>query len=356
MSEGALVYTFVYNYFMEKIPGFRVVGDARDEIKQQEKEKIENKLINHIGSLSESDKKQMDRYEYPKSQTEIAVLDFVNQETNRLREECGAESYDIPIENYHIIPDDVYKKINGESSDAVCFNERQGVMFKASEFRSNPVNFGSVALHETLHLKGHFTIEVEEDGNGEVETTPFREGVSARAAQKKGLNGEYHEHFKGLHEAIVSEQQKRSTPNLLNIPELADEKERLNSPEAILLKEKISKKRNIDIGDVVWVGDNEKEYETINYEKQRKVLRYICDQIQQDFKDKYNSTDDVFKEFLSAQFTGRLLPIARLVESSFGEGSFRLLGDMGSDRFSPVLSLENLKKTRSRFLKNKKLE
>lgn len=112
MSEGALVYTFVYNYFMEKIPGFRVVGDAHDEIKQQEKEKIENRLVDYIKSLSDLDRKTIEKYEYPKSQKEIALLNFANQETNRLRKECGVETYNVPIENYHIIPEEMYKKLN----------------------------------------------------------------------------------------------------------------------------------------------------------------------------------------------------------------------------------------------------
>ena len=58
------------------------------------------------------------------------------------------------------------------------------------------------------------------------------------------------------------------------------------------------------------------------------------------------NADEVFQEFSNAQFNGRLMTIARLVEGTFGKGSFRILGNMDTDSNSATLCLETLKKLR----------
>jgi len=45
------------------------------------------------------------------------------------------------------------------------------------------------------------------------------------------------------------------------------------------------------------------------------------------------------------------LPIARLMEKTFGEGSFRLLGNMETSNESGILHLESLQKARARYLR-----
>lgn len=332
---------------MEKIPGLRIVGDASEEIKGAAKIVIESRLTNHVHSLSEKDREYIVQHEYPKTEQELVLIDFANSETNRLREEVGLEPYDIPAENYRLIPEKVYKEIGGTGIfDAVTFFIKQGILFNAELFRDNPVFFGSVALHESLHLKGHFTVEAEEIG-GKISITPYREGITARAAQKKKSQGENHSHLIGLHEAIVAEQQKHSMQNLLALPVLKKEMERLSSEDVRALSEKISKKIGIPKEDLIWVGENENEYKSIPYRSQRKVLRYTCEEIEKQFPEKYQSADEVFKEFLKAQFTGRLLPVARLVENTFGKGSFRRLGDMEINQEGGILTLEAMKKLRT---------
>ncbi|MDD5318621.1 MAG: hypothetical protein PHF79_02255 [Candidatus Pacebacteria bacterium] len=336
---------------MEKIPGFRIVGGASEEEKQKTRTEIESHLVDHIATLPEHGRKELEKLEYPKTETEVKLIEFANDETSRLREACGLEVYDIPLDNYHIVPPEVYKKIS-EEGQGIAFTNfgKQIIAINAFNLRSNPVHFGSSILHETLHLKGHLTFEVEKLGE-KIKQTPFREGVTVFPAQKKGLNREYHEHFSGLHEAIVSEQEKKSFSHMMDLPILKEEKDRLNSAEAKELKEKISKERKVPIDDIVWVNQKGDDYEAVVYRMQRKVLSFICEEIQKEFPEEYENAEQVFKEFLKAHFTGRLLPIARLVEKTFGEGGFRMLGNMGTDRASGVLCYESMRKARLRAIK-----
>jgi len=135
---------------------------------------------------------------------------------------------------------------------------------------------------------------------------------------------------------------------MMDIPELESEKTRMSSEQSPLLKESIAKKLNIPKEDILWVGDSEQECKILAYEKQRDVLSYVCREISTQFTEEYSTPDNVYREFLRAHFTGRLLPIARLVEGTFGKSSFRLLGDMKTDRESGVTTLEALRKSKLR--------
>jgi len=338
---------------MEKGPEIRIIGEASTEKKEQVKKEIEKALFNHFESLSPQEQEQLKKFEYPKSEKELALIDFANKETPRLMQEAGIESYDVPAENFHIIPPELYKKAAGDNGMATAFNTKQGALFDAQYFRDNPVNFGAVALHEMLHLKAHFSMEVQEEGE-KINKTPYREGVTVRALQKYGYHGKYHEHFFGLHEAIVAKTEKRLLARLLDCPELAKEKEWLISDEAKEMRRKLAEGKEIPEDDIVWVGKKGKDdWEIILYLQQRNVLNYVCAEIQKQFPDQFQSADDVYKVFLHAHFTGRLLPIARLVKKTFGEGSFRLLGNMDTDGESGVLHLESLKKARARQTREK---
>lgn len=338
---------------MEKIPDFRTIGSASLEHKEKIRDELVEKLFSHFESLSPEDQKILEKQEYPKTEVELALIGFANRETSRLMQDADVEPHDIPEENYHIIPTELYEKIAGEGSSATAKSTEQGIIFDAAEVRGNAVYFGAVALHETLHLKARLVMEVS--GNEDkISATPYREGVSIRALQKQGYHGEYHTHFDGLHEAIVAETEKRFLGKLLDEPQLSKEKEWLETKEAKDLKKKISEIKGVPEEDIVWVGEGgDNDWERVGYSSQRMVLSYLCDEIHKEFSGEYKSPDEVYKVFLNAHFTGRLLSIARLIEKTFGEGSFRLLGNMETDKVSGLKHLDSLKKERMRFLRDK---
>lgn len=340
---------------MENGPKIRTVGAASEEKKHDARSKIKRNFFDHFQSLSKEEQKELIKFEYPKSEIQFALIDFANKETSRLMQESSVAPYDIPADNFHIIPTELYKKAAGDGGDATAFSTKQGALFDAKYFRDKPVYFGAVIFHEMLHLKAHFSIEVEENDNKST-VTPYREGVTVRALQKHGYHGNYHEHFDGLHEAIVSETEKRFLNRLLDHPGLKKEKEWLMSDKAISKKIQFAREKNISVDDVIWTGKGgEKEGRALYYTSQREVFGYLCLEIQKQFSSQYKNSDEVYKVFLAAHFTGKLLPISRLVEKTFGEGGFRLLGNMSStNRDSGVLCLEALKKARARMTTHSK--
>jgi hypothetical protein len=342
---------------MKEGPEFRIVGGSSPEKKEEAKKELEEAFFRHFESLSPEERKLLRKFEYPKSETELALIDFANKETSKLMQEAGLKPYEIPVENLHIIPPELYRNFASPGSLATTLIPKQEILFDAQNFRDNPVNFGAIALHEMLHLKAHFSMEVEEKEEN-LEKTPYREGVSVKALQRHGYHGKYHVHFAGLHEAIVAETEKRLIPKLLEQPVLIKEKEWLNSQKAKNIKEEIAKKEEVPLDDIFWVSkDVDKEencdYRYIAYRQQRDVLNYVCAEIQKQFPEKFQNPDDVYKLFLNAHFTGRLLEIGRLVEKTFGKESFRILGNMGTEGKSAVLCFETLKKMRLRQKKKR---
>ena len=92
---------------MEKGPKIRIIGGASVEKKNQTKNEIKQAFFNHFDSLSPQEKEEFKKFEYPKSKQEFALIAFANTETSKLMKEAGIKGYDIPAENFHIIPSDI---------------------------------------------------------------------------------------------------------------------------------------------------------------------------------------------------------------------------------------------------------
>lgn len=351
---------------MREIPEFRIVGPASEAGKHKARRIIEDRFSKHQESLPPRHQELLRKFEYPKSPQEAELLDFANRETNRLLEELGAEPFDVPAQNCHIVPSEIYKQITDSEGAAVTVYNNQAIYFDAAHYRDNPVYFGASALHEMLHLKGDRAIEVEDAPKKEEEkptepgsepqirTNYYRTGIGVNAEYSLGHRGRFHRHFNGLNEAIVAETEKRLLDKLMEHPALAKEKAEFESEETRKFRGNLATHDEIPEGDIIWakkVGPDRWRPTKLGYPRQREVLNYACEEIQKQFPEKYADADEVLKEFQRSHFTGRLMLIGRLVEKTFGEGSFRLLGNMGTDDTSGTLHLESLHKARMRKLR-----
>jgi hypothetical protein len=352
----------------------RVFGKAGDEIKEEEIKKIQRFYFEHIKNVfklfTPEQIEKITALEYQKSPKEIRIINIANQLTSNLMKECGVEPYDIPVENVHILPPELYKDITKLSFIACSELSKGALLFNALEFRNNPLFFCSVLTHELLHLKAYLSIEVNEEVNesdvsdkNKVIVTPRRQGVSVHSTKKIGPQP----YFDGLHEAIVAETQKRLLPKILELEDFKEEREWLNSDDAKRIKKedtkKYAKKNNIpeeDIPeleeDIIWISKLDHKVYRNSYFYQRKVLKYICEEIQKQFPDEFKNPDDVFKLFLKAHFTGNILEIGRRVAKTFGKLSLQALGMMGTDDGSARKCLRYLKTARSEILKSARKE
>lgn len=355
-----------------KMPDIKIIGNAPPEIIEIVKKNWEA-AISGQPSIPDSWRRIFSRYEIKKGPREKAVIEAANAITNELREKFGLQPYNIPTENVHFLQERGYQEIVkaqvGNEENAAISRFRLQTVILSPERHPDRLALVESILHEFLHLKVEGVLEIraippEEQGETEKEEgveiiiAPYRQGISVGPSP----SGKYpHQHFEGLHEAIVSWQTQRSFPRLLELAGMEEYLPKLNSPETQELKRKIlegplrkkAKRGMVREEDIMWVEERGGEvvFYLFPYLPQVNLLRYVCEQIQQEFPQQYSTPEEVFEEFLKAHFTGRLLTIARLVETTFGRGSFRTLADMSEDENSLMITWEKLERSRARVKK-----
>lgn len=335
---------------MEKRPEFRVVGNASQEVKELAKERLEKNSCGSLFFLTEQQKQSLENSERLKTVEELALIDFACEEINRMREEVGVVPYSLPKENVRIVSGD-FSTDRGHLKDNIAgyvdkLLQKMFISEERAQFGQSRLKFGLTVVHEAFHLNGHVAVEVLQIEESKACLSIFREGVVIDPPEKKfERGGLVRYYFGGLEEALASTFEKKSLTRMINLPQFEEEKIWLMSGDAQMIVERLSRKWNFPKDEVGVVSKDGRVTLFSSYE-QRQVLDYICNQIAIVFSDEYQSPDDVLKEFYKAQITGEILQIARLVENTFGKGSFRMLGEMGVEPESGTLHLELFKKAR----------
>jgi len=333
---------------MEKGPEFKIVGRASEEAKQSTIKHLEDALFHHLDSVSLEETEEIYKFEIPKTPEQVRMIEFANKEINELRKKFGLESYDVPIENFHILPAEVYYKLEPAGEDGFADSTLQGIFLNYDKINDHPLSFGLVCFHELLHLKSNLKIEAY--GN---HRDARQDGLRMKSSLKDTLSGRSHEHFRGLDESIVEGQTKKMIGKILALPGFEKKKELMESDLFKSLCREVCVETGIPEDDFQEIiKDDEGWYhKSCGYLSQRKTLEYVIDKILEDNTEVYKSEDEVFDEFLRAEMTGKVLPIARLVEKSFGKGSFRILGNMGAGENEGDVYLDQMRKLRIQAVK-----
>lgn len=335
---------------MEGLSHFDVIGNVPEEEKEKAKKESEGFLYeDHLGSIDKANLEKLRINEYPKNEEEKFLIDFINKETNKIMEDLGIKSFDVPERNFHIVPHELFEEIAGDnSSGGITDHKHQIIGLDANDVRSHPIVFAAISFHEILHLKTKHIIQISKPKN-EAETDVrkkfYKIGLTTGSSLTKDEEGEEHVHFKGLHEAVVANEEKKFISKLVDLDMFFDLKEWINSGEAMGEKMQIWHEKKIPIDEIFYIDLAQKHYFNIGYSNQREVLLYVCDEIAKDIG---VSEEDIQKEFLKANFSGKLLGLAKMVEKTFGKGSFRELGNLDVDKSSAHNVLEALKKFRLR--------
>ena len=331
----------------EKFPQFKrpepkVVGLASAEKKEEYKKLILDRFgESHYDEIPEDKRRMLESLEYEKKPYEKLAIKQANEITNSLLEEFGLTPFDVPERNIHIVPEKLYQEVESDGDKIATTSQHHQLIALNAEKLVHPAHRASVILHEITHLKNYLAIEGLEEFY-----KPYRSGFKISPTYKKEEQVGFFTAFSGLDEAVVSEIEKRYFSQLISQNEfLKKEYEWGESEEAQELKEKIAKEKSRK-PDEVMVVSKDRGYKFFPYYEQRKVLNYIVDQLYADNKDKYSTRDDVMKSFFKAHFDGRLLGVAKLIEKSFGKGSFRMLSMMNSESNSSRQVMDYLRKQR----------
>lgn len=173
------------------------------------------------------------------------------------------------------------------------------------------LRFGNIVFHEMLHLKS-------------LSSDKF---------------------FGGLNEAIISHYERYFVSKALKDNFFSKEKIWLESKEAKSFKREISRSMNIRQNDLYTVDKN-KNFDVHCYPLHEMVLERIVNKTYLDNIKRFDSVEDVIKEFLKLMINGNLAGVLKILNKSYKPEFIELLKNMNekpesAEKILEYLSLKN---------------
>lgn len=240
---------------------------------------------------------KIENLELDKTERDIELIKLAEKALDKYLEEYKRnKKIDIPLENIHVLEEGGVSKIsNGRNLMGMHYAEFQDVLIDRSKM---DFEFALVVFHELLHAKSFNAMQVKRwnpEDKKHVDT--YRTGFSVVSRDGKIT------YFNAVNEAIAGLFTKRFFDEYIkNDDQFKSELDKLNS-EGI----PVSTSREKEVRD---------------------GLNYIH-RLYEKNKDKYTEKE-IIDMFINASINGELVGVARLIENTFGEGSFRKLGESTS--------------------------
>lgn len=232
--------------------------------------------------------------EREKSDRDIAIINFANSSVEEFLTRYGKkEIYDIPLNHVHVFDEDgVEKFAKGQLTVGSHSTTRGSVL---ADRTKSDVFFATTLFHELCHAKKYNAAQII-SGNTERRAAlkDYRSGIiiTSRDGEQR-----YFENFEEAIEGLLTQrfyEEKIKTSELFK-----DEVNRIENEQI-----KIDTSRSDELEDL------------------NRIINYIYEQNKTEFK----TRDEVTDVFVDASVNGNLFKLARLVEKTFGKGSFRELG------------------------------
>jgi hypothetical protein len=287
--------------------------------------------------------KKLKDIEKPHSELDAELIAGINHHLASFVERYGGHSIDVPEQAVHFIDihvkrlnpqtrDEMFGLENGEPGSCASgyYNTRnEAIIINDQSASSHPLARAKLLAHEMMHLESFASATLPEQTESQT-LDPRRSGLSARAHDTDTESLPWH--LKQLNEAVTEELTKRFLQEYAPTQDIF--KKDLETTR--LFKEKLEKEKHIttvdgtpistdDMAFGIDTGD-EFMYQDFSYGDERSALRTLIKTIQEKNSDRFASEEAVFDEFAKAYFAGNLLPIARLINKTYGEKSFRAVG------------------------------
>lgn len=271
----------------------------------------------------------------------------INRELKEFLAGYGLESITVPPFSVHIwdhskpYPEESDEKNKAPRPFATYRAHEQYIFMGIDFINGNKMHFVQALIHEMIHVNSFISFEKispprqsDEKLTEEAEEDELRVGARRVGFSVKISGAEKDRHFNFINEAITEiltkkffgEYVKKSLELQDEYRELQaalDEDPRLRGNESA-----VQKARN----DVAWLSEGnparggERQFMSYAYPKDRAKLEKLVDDLYAKNQASFPSWEEVFNLFVQGALTGKLLPIARLVEKTYGKGSFRELG------------------------------
>ena len=222
-----------------------------------------------------------------------------------------------------------YEKTNG-----LYLPRIQQIAILLENYSANEkLRFVQILIHEMIHANAFTSVQKVKEGglqltkNDQVVNLGSRRTGFEINSIKTGKRLFYE-----INEAITTELAIRFDRNYFSqFPDLKQEYEEREKEIEGVAKRSGKKKDEILISRLEHrpkdkKGGHEVVLRTYSYHEERERLKKLISDLWEKNKNEFKSPEDVFTLFAKAALSGRILPIARLIEKTYGKGSFKKIG------------------------------
>ncbi len=317
----------------------RIIGTKSATEKKEVRKTLQQKL-----SRKEAKFKP---FELIPTERDKEIIKIVSSITDKLISFYGGKINHLPLNRLHIVKPGTVKKVTeGKFSKGLQSPIKQAVIV---EKESSELQFSAILSHELLHLKSYKSAQIDKNGD----LIPYRSGLQSFSRKGDII------YFNSLEEAIVATTNQIAFAEIKTRPIFKDEISEIegiknwlrdfytkNNPtdkealeetifEIIFIPESnklLNFLQNSNESDEYKIGylqgylDIAKEIDNLVFaerEEERKKFYDLINDIIEKSNGEFKEWNEVFDIFAKANFSGNLMPLARLVEKTLGKGSFR---------------------------------
>lgn len=311
-------------------------------------------ILNHFkNEFNEQTKNKLEK-EHPQ-ELDDAILAINNFMKNFLKQ-YGIEAVNIPIKNIYLIDRSKLTEEQAENlkkrarkTAAIYDPERQEIIMLLNYEDDKKLVLFQSLVHEILHTNSFisYTKFNNQEGGCDIKLTERAENNAKKDTflKKRRLGFNVYRSdgticFNNLDEAIITELTMRFDWKYFSqLPQLAEEyKRRQYLIQDLIEKESRVSGKKLDFDQEKRRRAHTKKKQQADgswtitaydypYIRERRNLNKLTDDLFEKNKSEFSSKEEVFNLFVMAAMTGKLLPIARLIEKTYGKGSFRELGE-----------------------------
>jgi hypothetical protein len=309
---------------MEKFGSIsRLVGEIPEEDKKAILDDMQN-IFNDQSFLSEV----LLSREKEKTLEQKEIITLADKLTNELLQRYGLPEFKVPVDNVHVI--DRGKWWLDTKLDGSYFSSWQTIFVKDEDFKL--FMFGTI-VHELVHMKSYNAMQLKRGFDDDTSVTDYRSGLET-SARDIGVDVHYFELInEAVTESLAIEVFNQAKTDPMFATELADSTDLVHklpvydvhkNPDIYYVREE----KNYPVGqegDEDQVGIHKASFKHA-YIGERRALNILIDKIMTHHPE-YKDRQEIFDLFAQAVLQGNMMPLVRLIEGTFGRGTFRSLGE-----------------------------
>jgi len=263
--------------------------------------------------------------EREKTPSEMEIINAILVSLPEFIKEYGGKPLALRADHLHVIDYDnlTEDEKKRRSSPGFFMSKNQEALVVCKSENYSAIKFAEVVVHELIHFSSFQSVDYSAESRKISERTL---GFAMTVTNGKNPDDKPELYFHGVNEAITAELTKRFSEKYLgSIPVLAEDINRRNEFRAEIKKgdaTEIMVFSNTKKPDGTWRAISE-DYP---YADERENCWAMMQEIQEKNPDKFRDAEGVFRGFVNAYFTGRFMPVVRLLEKTYGKGFFRRLG------------------------------